>query len=57
MEPGLSLLYTDLWQLYIDIIATALDIIHRLVSYLKHTADNVRTSQEAHYVYTTSPTG
>jgi hypothetical protein len=32
-----------------------LDIIYRLVLYLKHTFPNVRTSRETHYVYATSP--
>jgi hypothetical protein len=30
---------------------------YRLFFYLKHTVDNIRTSQETHYVSATSPTG
>jgi hypothetical protein len=40
-----------------DIPVTILDIIHRPAFYLKHTIGNVRTSQEAHYISATSPTG
>jgi hypothetical protein len=36
---------------------TVLDIIHRPVFYLKHTMDNVRTSQETLFASATSPTG
>jgi hypothetical protein len=48
---------TGLLRWYINITITVLDIIHRPVFYLRHMMDNVRTSQEAHYVTTTSPTG
>jgi hypothetical protein len=34
--------------MYINIIVTIVDIIPRSVFYLKHTMDNVRTSQEIH---------
>jgi hypothetical protein len=40
---------------YINITVTILDIIHRPVFYLKHTMDNVRTSQKTRYVSTTEP--
>jgi hypothetical protein len=46
-----------LWRWYINITVTILDIIHRPVFYLKRTVDTVRTSQEAPYLSTTSPTG
>jgi hypothetical protein len=36
---------------------TILAIIHRLAFYLKHTMYNVLTSQETHYVSSTSQTG
>jgi hypothetical protein len=41
----------------IGVTVTVLDIIHRPVFYLKHTVDNIRTSQEAHHVSAMSPTG
>jgi hypothetical protein len=44
-----------LWGRYVNATATVLDIIHRPVFYLKHTGHNIRTSQEAPYVSTTSP--
>jgi hypothetical protein len=34
-----------------------LDVIQRPVFYLKHTTDNIRTSQETHHFSTTSQTG
>jgi hypothetical protein len=40
-----------------SITITSLDTIHCSVFYLKHTMDNVCTSQEAHYVPATSSTG
>jgi hypothetical protein len=46
-----------LWRWYINIMVTILDIIHRPAFYLKHKNDNTCTSQEAHYVYVTTPTG
>jgi hypothetical protein len=33
------------------------DIIHRPAFYLEHMVDNIRTSQETHYVSAKSPTG
>jgi hypothetical protein len=49
---------TGLWRWYINITITILDIIYGLVFYfLKHVMDDVRTSQEAHYLSATGPTG
>jgi hypothetical protein len=42
--------------MYINITVTIVDDIYRPVFYLKRTMDHVRTSQEAHYDSTTSPT-
>jgi hypothetical protein len=42
--------------MYVNIISAIMGIIHRLIFYLKHTEDNVRTSQETHYVFATNPT-
>jgi hypothetical protein len=41
---------------YINVILLILDFIHRPVFYL-NLFDDVRTSQEAHYVSTTIPAG
>jgi hypothetical protein len=56
-EPSRLMLSRGLWRRYIDITIAILDNIHRPVFYLKHTMDNVRTSQETRYASATSPTG
>jgi hypothetical protein len=40
-----------------NVTITVLDIINRPAFYLKDMVENVRTSQETHYVNATSPTG
>jgi hypothetical protein len=42
---------------YNSITVAILDIVLRPVFYLKHTVDNVPSSQEAHHVSATSPKG
>jgi hypothetical protein len=43
-------LHTDLRRRYISITIIVLDNASRLVFYLKHTMDNVRTSQETRFL-------
>jgi hypothetical protein len=45
-----------IYRLVTTVYITILDITHRPAFYLKHTMNNVRTSQERHNVSTTSST-
>jgi hypothetical protein len=54
---NINLTWKFLWLWYTNITLTILYSIHRPVFYLKHTVDNVLTSQETYYVYAKSLEG
>jgi hypothetical protein len=47
----------DIYRFVTNITITIIDSANRPVFYLKHTMDNIRTSQKTHYVPSTNPTG
>jgi hypothetical protein len=54
-EPNPLMRSIGLWQWYINIPITILNIIHCPVFYLKQKMDNVRTALEIHYFSATEP--
>jgi hypothetical protein len=56
-ELNMLMCSIGLWRWYVITAITFLDITHCPVFYLKNTMDNIRTSQEAHYVSATNRAG
>jgi hypothetical protein len=56
-SPLLAQQVNAIYRLVTMVTITILDIIRRPAFNIKHTLDNVRTSQETHYISATHPTG